>query len=378
MVLESLLAKGFRNLKGNDCKRELFIELCNGVNILQGGNAQGKTNFIEAVYFCATARSHRTNTHKELIGFDSDSAFLQAKVASKAIENPEAPIYHNRIDVLLKQSGKGIAVNGLQIDKLGDLFGMLYCVIFSPEDLSLIKSGPGERRRFMDMELCQISKVYYHELKQYYKILKQRNSLLKSLQKGRSANELDDILFAWDKQLADAGIKIFGYRKEYVEKISAISGGLHKSLAGGEVFSAVYKPSANPGDFLERLSKTREKDIFYGATSLGIHKDDITFYVNGLDSRIYSSQGQQRTAALSLKLAEVKIIEEEKNEPPVLLLDDVMSELDKHRQKSLLDTIKGIQTIISCTGVEDILYSKIKGRQDTKLFTVEKGQIFPA
>lgn len=370
MIIESVLIKDFRNIK-SETAGEALVKLNAGVNILNGRNAQGKTNFIEAVYFCATARSHRTASVRELICFDKDWARLQAVVLS---ENAGRDV----IDAVLKPESKGIAVNGLPIGKLGDLFGLLYSVIFSPEDLVIIKAGPGERRRFMDMQLCQTSKVYYFELKQYYKILKQRNSLLKSLQRGKDPM-LFDTLSLWDEQLSASGVKISEHRREYIEKINRVAGEIHKNLAGsGEILSAAYKPSVGIESYLDKLVKNRDKDILYGTTGAGIHKDDVLFTINGLDSRIYSSQGQQRTAALALKLAEVSLIHEEKNELPVLLLDDVLSELDKARREALLDAVTklGLQTIITCAGMEDIL-RRTDFAGGAMFFNVEDGVLRP-
>ncbi|MDR1704630.1 MAG: DNA replication/repair protein RecF, partial [Clostridiales bacterium] len=345
MFLESVKAKDFRNLNGGTKETGLGLELSRGVNILTGMNAQGKTNFIEAVYFCATARSHRTANHGELIRFGEDAALISINV-SRGVDGR----YKDRIEMSLKRTGKNAVVksarvNGVPIDKLGDLLGILYCVIFSPENLSLVKSGPGERRRFMDMELCQVSKVYYYELKQYYHILRQRNALLKGMQKGAGAG---DTLELWDAQLAESGGRIVSLRRAYIESISRVAAGIHQRICGEE-FSAVYRPSVTAGEFLDKLKKNRETDIRNGSTGCGVHKDDVQFIINGLDSRVYGSQGQQRTTALSLKLAEVIMIREEKGETPLLLLDDVMSELDAARQEHLLSAISGAQTIITCT-----------------------------
>ncbi|MCL2702554.1 MAG: DNA replication/repair protein RecF [Defluviitaleaceae bacterium] len=369
MWVESVKVNGFRNLTGPD--GELELEFCGGVNVLRGLNAQGKTNMIEAIYFCATAHSHRTNVTKEMIRFGEDLARVQVFVAKGSGKN----IYQNRINVLLKnagrnRAGKSAAVNGVAIDKLGDLLGVLYCVIFSPEDLGLIKAGPSERRRFMDMELCQVNRVYYYELKQYYRILKQRNSLLKSLQKSGTSGQLMETLELWDAQLTGSGSRISVIRRAYVDEISVLAAKIHMGLCGEEL-QALYKPSALPDELPERFKKNRNKDIINGTTTCGIHKDDIIFLLDGLDSRIYGSQGQQRTAALSLKLAEVELIRREKGENPVLLLDDVMSELDRKRQEQLLESIGGIQTFIACTTAEDSL--NINGAAE---YVVQGGKIF--
>ena len=347
---------------------EFKLELSSGINILCGPNAQGKTNIVEAVYFCATAHSHRTGQAREMIGFGQDFAGIQAVIARGAGRE-----YRNKVHLVIKNTGRNMvskqaAVNGVAIGKLTDLLGVLYCVIFSPEDLKLIKSGPSERRRFIDMELCQVNRVYYFELNQYYKILKQRNSLLKSLQK-KSEGQLFETLDMWDAQLAERGERITIMRRAYIEGISLLAAKIHAGLCGEEL-RALYKPSAESGELHERLIKNRRRDIHTGITSAGIHKDDVTFLIDGLDSRLYGSQGQQRTAALSLKLAEVELIRREKGENPVLLLDDVMSELDKNRQEQLLACITGIQTLITCTTAENL--STVK---DAAKFTVSGGWV---
>ena len=207
----------------------------------------------------------------------------------------------------------------------------------------------------MDIELCQMSKVYYYNLQQYYKALKQRNNLLKTL--GVCAKpELMDTVSVWDEQLAAFGSKIIAKRSGFIERLNNIAGGIHASLSNSaEKLEIAYKPSVSQEDFREKLKKSIEKDIYQGFTSVGIHKDDIFFSVNGSDVRVYGSQGQQRTASLSAKLSEIEIIKEHKRESPVLLLDDVLSELDRNRQRLLCGKIEGIQTVITCTGLEDVL-----------------------
>jgi len=372
MWVSSLKAFGFRNLAGvadaediSSPGSDLAVEFDSGVNVLKGLNAQGKTNLVEAVYFCATAHSHRTNATCEMIRFDSEFARIQAIVAKDSTSD-----YYNKINILLRQIGKNkaskaAAINGVAINKLEDLLGVLYCVIFSPEDLRLIKAGPAERRRFVDMELCQINRVYYHELRQYYRILKQRNVLLKNLQKSLykgavQKDGLHETLDLWDIQLAESGTRLTRIRGAYIDELNVLADKIHKNLCG-ETLQAVYRPScrisAQDGDrdeFLDRIKKNRAKDIQNGITTAGIHKDDVSFLLNGLDSRIYGSQGQQRTTALSLKLAEMELIKREKGENPVLLLDDVLSELDSKRQEQLLSSIEDIQTIITCTTAENL------------------------
>ncbi|MCL2564500.1 MAG: DNA replication/repair protein RecF [Defluviitaleaceae bacterium] len=353
MQITSLNLKNFRNLL------EQQVELAPHINIFYGDNGQGKTNFLESLYFCATGRSHRAMTDKELIAFDETDAFVQLKYSE------------GKIHVHLENGKKGISVNGMPIKKLGDLLGNLVIVMFSPEDLELAKEGPGVRRRFMDMEICKLSPLYYHELSSYYRVLRQRNNLLKSTVRERS---LLDTIPVWDEALVSHGIKIYKLRKKFVEEIGEIAALLYQKIAGGiDSISLYYKPNVTPDNFLDKLTRFRERDLKLTTTTAGIHKDDIQILINERDIRAFGSQGQQRTASLSLKLAEIELIKNVKNKKPVLLLDDVLSELDEKRQKHLLSLIKEVQTIITCTGMEDVL--KKISNDDTKIFYVENGKI---
>lgn len=357
MYVKNLSLKNYRNIK------TLELSLKNGVNILYGQNAQGKTNLLESIYIGATGRSHRTHKDKELINFNKNEAHIRLEVFKEKI--------FDRIDIhIKKESKKGIAINGISISKLGELFGYLNVVIFSPEDLALIKQGPQERRKFIDMELCQINNIYYYNLSQYYKVLKQRNALLKKIQKDIS---LKDTLFIWDKQLIDFGSKIINTRQQFIKKIEKISCDIHKNITNNtEILKLKYKPSVLVSEFNEKLQKNIEKDIFYQTTSYGPHKDDILFFINDINVKDFGSQGQQRTVSLSIKLAEIQLIQEETGYLPVLLLDDVLSELDKNRQKFLIKNIKKMQVIITCTGVEDVIKNL---DEDFYLFKVENGSI---
>ena len=336
MWVRELSLENFRNFDS------LHIGLENSINIVYGDNANGKTNFIEAIYFCATGRSKRANHDKELIRFGCKEAHLQAILDTR------------RIDVHIFRDGKkkGIAVDHIPIKKLNQLFGLLLAVIFTPEDLRMIKSGPGERRTFMDTELCQLSGVYYHALRQYYQALRQRNNLLKTIPKDYS---LQDSLEIWDEPLCRYGVQIMAHRAAFIEEIGEIAAFIHKDIVGGkESLTLTYCPQVTD-QYEERLKRNTERDIILGNTSVGIHKDDISFAIDGDDVRTYGSQGQQRTAALSVKLAEVELIKKRTGHMPVLLLDDVLSELDESRQKFLFKHIEGLQTILTCTGIEDVL-----------------------
>jgi len=349
-----------RNFRNYDL---LNLDLNDGVNIFYGDNAQGKTNFLESIYLCAMGRSQRTHNDRELISFGSSHSSLQLLLNSDS--------FSDKIDVLLfKDKKKSISVNGLPISKFGDLFGVLLTVIFSPEDLQLIKSGPSERRKFMDIELCQISNIYYHELKQYYKILKHRNSLLKAI---KSDSSLNSTLSIWDDQLVLHGIKIIKMRLAFTQQLSDLAASIYSSITNSkEILTVSYKPNCTESDFSDRLIKSRSRDVFHGITTCGIHKDDLSFFVNNFDVRIYGSQGQQRSVSLSAKLAEIELIKSKKHKVPVLLLDDVLSELDESRQLYLLNSIKSLQTILTCTGVEDVIK---KLDYDYSLYSVRGGVI---
>lgn len=358
MYVEKLYLKNYRNIEN------LEIELKDGVNIFYGQNAQGKTNLLESIYMGATGRSHRTHKDKELVKFDKEEAHIRLIVREDNI--------FDKIDIhIKKEAKKGIAINNVPIAKLGELFGYLNIVIFSPEDLALIKQGPQERRKFIDIQLCQIDSIYYYNLSQYYKVLKQRNSLLKKISFDKN---LKDMLFVWDSQLIDFGVKIIEKRLQFISKIDNIANNIHKKITQDrEKLELKYKPSIDSQEFKEKLEKNLEKDIMYQTTSYGPHKDDFLFFINGVNARDFGSQGQQRTASLSTKLAQIQLIQDEKNTSPVLLLDDVLSELDKDRQKFLIENIKNMQVVITCTGVEDVVKNL---KKDCKIFKVCEGNVF--
>lgn len=355
MVIESVEIEKFRNYE------YIKVNLDKGVNILYGDNAQGKTNFLEAVYLCSMTKSHRGNKDNELIMFNEEEAHIKINAIKKG-----TPV---RIDFHLKQNRKkGIALNGIPLKKASDIFGVISVVIFSPEDLDIIKRTPQDRRRFIDVELCQIDKIYVKDLIKYNKILANRNKLLKDIEKSSSNLETLKIL---DLQLLDSGIRIIKTRKEFIKKLNLVAGEIHSDITQGkENIDIIYEPNVTEESFEKELKKNHEKEIKQRVTLTGPHRDDIGFYIKGKDIRKFGSQGQQRTCALSLKLSEIEIIKSEKKENPILLLDDVFSELDKDRQKQLLRVLKESQTIITCTGTEEIIEECLK---TNKYFKVEKG-----
>ena len=329
MKIKQLKLKNYRNYES------LELKLDDLTNIFYGDNAQGKTNILEAIYLCGTTKSHRGTKDKDLIKFGEEESHIEA-----IVEKNSVPF---KIDIHLKKnSPKGIAINKIPIKKASELFGIINIVFFSPEDLNIIKNGPAERRRFIDLELAQLDKVYLNDLSNYNRIINQRNKLLKDCY---NQKELLDTLDIWDIQLVHYGQKIIDRRNKFIIQLNEIIEKVHKQLTGNkESIKIEYEPSIGNLSLEESLKKNREKDIKFKSTSVGPHRDDICIMVNEIDIRKFGSQGQQRTAALSLKLAEIELVKIITGDTPILLLDDVLSELDKNRQNYLLDSIKDIQT----------------------------------
>lgn len=357
MFVKSLELKNYRNYE------KLHIDFDSGTNILYGDNAQGKTNILESIYVCATSKSHRGSKDREIIHFNDEESHIKLFVDKKGVET--------RIDMHLKKNKtKGIAIGGIPIRKASELFGNLNVVFFSPEDLNIIKNGPSERRRFLDMELCQLDKIYTANLVAYNKVLNQRNRLLKELP---SRPEYEDMLPVWDEQLVRYGRGLMKIRKKFIGELNDIIQKNHKRLTGGkEEIMISYEPDTREYDFSEILFLSREKDKKSRVSTRGPHRDDILFLVNEIDIRKFGSQGQQRSVALSLKLSEIEMIKKEIKDSPVLLLDDVLSELDGSRQNHLLESIEEIQTIITCTGLEDFVNNHFSMNQ---VFQVVNGRI---
>lgn len=340
MIIKRLDLMNFRNYE------TLSLKPGSGTNILYGDNAQGKTNVLESIYMCSAARSHRASRDRELIRFDAEEAHIKMLVDKHDSEY--------RIDMHLKKNkSKGIAVNGIPIRKISELFGIVNIIFFSPEDLNLVKKGPSERRRFIDFELCQLDKVYTNHLMNYNKVLAERNRLLKDM---AFTPELSDTLSVWDGQLAAYGEAVMSDRTRFVGQLNKVMRELHYTLTGGkEQIEIVYEPDVIEGSFEKEIQRSMDRDMRQHVTCRGPHRDDICFLVNGIDIRRYGSQGQQRTAALSLKLSEIQLVRQLIRDTPVLLLDDVLSELDSSRQMQLLATIKDIQTFITCTGLDEFV-----------------------
>lgn len=356
MIIKSIELKDFRNYK------DLSIGFDPGTNILYGDNAQGKTNLLEAIYLSGTSKSYKGARDREMIRFGAEEAHIKTIVGKGDNEF--------RIDVHLKKNNKGIAINLVPIKKTGDMFGILRMVFFSPEDLNIIKNGPQERRKFIDNELCQLDRVYLSNLKNYYKILDQRNKLLKDIYFNP---DLKDTLPVWDEQLVNYGVQVIKTRRNFIKDLSAIAEKIHSGLTKGEEKMEIsYDCDSTEDNFSERLFLNEDRDLKLENTSAGPHRDDLSIKINGIDMRKFGSQGQQRTCALSLKFSEIKFMELNIHEKPVLLLDDVLSELDKNRQYDLLDSLSDIQTIITCTGLEDFVEHRF---ELDKIFHVVNGTI---
>lgn len=345
MYIKNLALKNYRNYESAG------ITFSEGINILYGDNAQGKTNILEAIYMAGTTKSHRGSRDREVIRFGEEESHIRADVVKNDM--------NRRIDMhLQKNKSKGIAVDMVPIRKSSELLGMIHMVFFSPEDLTIIKNSPAERRNFMDMELCQLDRMYVTYLTNYKKVLDQRNNLLKQIGFDRKK---EDMLSVWNEQLVKYGIEIIRKRNDFIQMINEIIAGLHGELTSGrERLQLVYDKNTEAEDFLTELENRQESDIRYQTTQTGPHRDDIIFYINDMDVRRFGSQGQQRTVALSLKLAEIELVKKLIHENPILLLDDVMSELDRNRRDALLDSIRDIQTILTCTGYDDFIKERLK------------------
>lgn len=359
MYIKNMMLVNYRNYE------QLNIELSKSVNVFIGDNAQGKTNILESIYYGAFAKSHRTSRDKELINWNKDKAYISLLVGKERLDK--------KIDInILRDGKKAIKVNSIKVNKIGELFGTFNVVMFSPEDLKVIKEAPSLRRRLLDMELSQISKKYYFNLVQYNKILNERNILLKS------KNLNLDVLEVYDLQLAEYAEYIISERLKYIEKINLYGKEIHKEITSGkEQIQFKYNSTVSvlenfKVNFLKKLRDNIHRDKEKGLTSVGPHRDDFNVYINDIDTKTFGSQGQQRTAVLTIKFSALKIIKEITGEYPVLLLDDVLSELDINRKRYILGTISGIQTIITCTGISDL---EDYLDNEAKVFNVSNGQI---
>ena len=359
MKIKKLFLQNFRNYES-----ETFT-FSDGLNVLFGKNAQGKTNCAEAVFYLCTGTSLRIRHDKQLIKMGEDQAYIRAEAENR---------YGNvTVEANILENKREIRVNGSKIAKNADLMGHINSVFFSPGELRLIQDGPDERRRFMNVSISQTSPAYYTALLRYNKILDQRNALLKN----PDFSLVLDTLPVWDEQLGRYAATVVKKRAEFLQKLAPYAKEMHAYLTDNAEELRLAPDRLYEGDEEEiaahlqkRLAGAYEKDIRLGFTTVGPHRDDITVYVGGVEAKAYASQGQTRTAALSMKLAEVEIFKELSSEPPVLILDDVMSELDLPRRKKLLRLVRDMQTLLTCTHAERVLYGA-----DCNKIRIEKGKI---
>jgi len=355
MIIKSLELKNYRNLE------DVQMDFSEGINLLYGDNAQGKTNILESIYLCGTSKSHRGSKDREIIRFEDEESHIKMLLSKREISY--------RIDMHLKKNRtKGVAVNGMPIRRITELFGILNVIFFSPEDLNIIKSSPSERRRFIDLELCQLDKIYTYNLINYNKIVNQRNKILK-----KTDGDWVDLLDTWDQQMVQYGTYLISRRQQFIAELNEIICHIHAGLTNEkEEIRLVYMPNIEESHFEKVLKKERERDLKAKVSLTGPHRDDLKFMINEIDVRTFGSQGQQRTAALSLKLSEIELVKNKVKDLPVLLLDDVLSELDSGRQTRLLQSITGIQTMVTCTGLDDFVQHCF---HIDKTFHIEDGSV---
>ena len=360
MRVKLLELKNFRNYE------HAMIEPGAGVTVFTGQNAQGKTNILEALHLCCLGRSHRTPRDEELIRWGEGASRVRIQT-SQSDGTHEVSILLSRA----QKKKKTVRIGERPAERIGELFGHVCGVLFSPEDLQIVKSGPAERRRFIDMQLSQLRPAYFYALQRYVRTLNQRNALLKEIAKNGSLLPTLDL---WDEQLAQCGAQIAENRREAIERLSQSAAAAHSSLTGGrETLRLRYISQTEDAQdaaqrLLERMRASRSEDLRRMSTGVGVHRDDIGVTIDGKEARMFASQGQQRSAVLSLKLAQLELAHEERGEAPILMLDDVMSELDPGRRRQLIERIDRVQTFVTCTDLSDLAGAK----QDAVYF-VEKG-----
>lgn len=361
MHITKVELQDFRNYE------KLNIEFHSKVNLVLGNNAQGKTNLIEAIYLSSLGKSFRTSSDYEMIKFKSK--FFRIKIEAEKKDEDVS------VEMAVSKERKAVKINGHKIKKISELLENIYIVVFSPEDLKIVKEEPEKRRKFIDRELCQIRPMYFNNISKYKKVLVQRNTMLKE-----NAPKIS-LLEVWDYELAEYGAKIILQRSAFIKKLDKISSEIHKNITNGkEKLHVKYEANVpfmknleeQRALFIDKLNLNLERDLSRRTTSVGPHRDDLKITVNGIDIRKYGSQGQQRTAALSLKLAEIMLIKEETNEDCILLLDDVLSELDEERQNYLINSLSNIQLFITSAELSEKVKSTLP---EGKTFYVSNGHI---
>ena len=353
MYIENIKLNNFRNYN------QLDIELNKNIDIIYGDNAQGKTNILEAIFLCSFGKSFRTAKEKEMIKFDENNAVVEIQYRKKDREG--------KIKIEIGEKKK-ITLNGIKIKKLSELLGNINIVIFTPDDINILKDGPANRRRFLDMMIGQLRPNYVYNLNMYLKTIEQRNNYLRQV---REENKPEEMLDIWDEKLIEYGEKIYSYREEFIQKIINKINVIHSKITDSkEILKINYISDCNSKEEYLKLLKARRKlDIIKGFTTKGIHRDDFVIYINEKEVNTYGSQGQNRTVILSLKLAELNVIYDEIGEYPILLLDDFMSELDEKRRKNFLSNIKDTQVIL--TGTEKIDLPNL----EYSLYNIKKGEV---
>lgn len=353
MYIEKIKLTNFRNYK------QLDLNLNKNINIIYGNNAQGKTNILESIFLCSFGKSFRTSKEKEMIKFNEKNSIVEIFYQKKD--------RNGKIKIEIGDK-KQIYLNSIKIKKLSELLGNINIVIFTPDDINILKEGPANRRRFLDMMIGQLRPSYVYNLNMYLKTIEQRNNYLRQI---KEENKPEEMLEIWDEKLADYGEKIFNYRNEFIEKISKRINQIHNGITENkEELKIEYISNCEKKDtYLKILKERRKLDIIKGFTTKGVHRDDFMIYINGKEVNVYGSQGQNRTVILSLKLSELNVVYEEIGEYPILLLDDFMSELDEERRKNFLNNIKDTQVIL--TGTEKIDLPNL----EYNLYNIKKGEV---
>ena len=353
MYIEKIKLQNFRNYE------QLDLDLNQNLNIIYGNNAQGKTNILEAIFLCSFGKSFRTAKEKEMIKFNENNAIVEISYQKKDRDG--------KIKIIIAEK-KQIFLNGIKIKKLSELLGNINIVIFTPDDINILKDGPAARRRFLDMMIGQLRPNYVYNLNLYLKTIEQRNNYLRQI---REENKSEEMLEIWDEKLAEYGEIVFNYRNTFIKKIIEKINQIHNEITENkEELKIEYISNCNSKEnYLKLLKERRKLDIIKGFTTKGIHRDDFMIYINNKEVGVYGSQGQNRTVVLSLKLAELNVIYDEIGEYPILLLDDFMSELDLERRKNFLNNIKNTQVIL--TGTEKIDLPNL----EYNLYNVKKGEI---
>ena len=354
MWISEVKIKNFRNYD------EQEIKLQKNINVFYGENAQGKTNIIEAIFLCSMGKSFRAKQDKEMIKIDKENSIVE--IEYKKIDRDA------KIKIELNNR-KSVYLNGIKIKRLSELLGNLHVVMFNPDDINVLKGGPQNRRKFLDIMISQLKPNYMHNLSLYVKTIEQRNNYLRQIKEEKKSENMLDI---WDEELAKYAVIISNYRQEYMEKIKEKIKQIHTEITDNkENIEIEYLTECeNKENYINLLKQRRKLDIIKGHTTKGIHRDDFMIYINGKKLNIYGSQGQHRTAMLSLKLSELNIVEDEIGEKPILLLDDFMSELDKKRRTHFLKKIKDTQVIITCTDKIDIENKNIL------IYNVKDGKVY--